>query len=81
MSEINKEEIREVVQAMNDLFNERKFSNLSVLNALSGMSVHLAFVFGIPKDVYVKDLGIMFEERIARAVEESQAEGPTESLQ
>jgi len=56
---------------MNELFNEKKFSNSAVLNALSGMSVHLAFVFGIPKDVYIKDIGIMFDERVKRAVEES----------
>lgn len=72
MSEINKEEIGEVVNAMNSLFEERKFNNSAVLNALSSMSVHLAFVFGIPKDVYVKDIEIMFEERVKRAVESQQ---------
>lgn len=72
MSEINREEIGEVVNAMNSLFEERKFSNSAVLNALSSMSVHLAFVFGIPKDVYVKDIEIMFEERVKRAVESQQ---------
>jgi hypothetical protein len=72
MSEINREEIGEVITAMNKLFEERKFSNNAVLNALSSMSVHLAFVFGIPKDVYVKDIDIMFEERVQRAVKESQ---------
>jgi len=73
MSEINKEEINEVFTAMQELFQERKFSNNSVLNALSGMSVHLAFVFGIPKDVYVKDIAIMFDERVKRAIEESKS--------
>jgi hypothetical protein len=73
MSEINKEEINEVFTAMQELFQERKFSNNSVLNALSGMSVHLAFVFGIPKDVYVKDRAIMFDERVKRAIEESKS--------
>ena len=68
---MSKEEIGEVINAMHELFNERKFSNNAVLNALSGMSVHLAFVFGIPKDVYVKDIEIMFDERVKRAVEES----------
>ena len=72
MSEINREEIGEVINAMNSLFEERKFSNTAVLNALSSMSVHLAFVFGIPKDVYVKDIEIMFEERVKRAVESQQ---------
>ena len=72
MSEINREEIGEVITAMNSLFEERKFSNTAVLNALSSMSVHLAFVFGIPKDVYVKDIEIMFEERVKRAVESQQ---------
>lgn len=72
MSEINREEISEVITAMNSLFEERKFSNTAVLNALSSMSVHLAFVFGIPKDVYVKDIEIMFEERVKRAVESQQ---------
>lgn len=73
MSEINKNEINDVINAMQELFQERKFSNNSVLNALSGMSVHLAFVFGISKDVYVKDIAIMFDERVKRAVEESGA--------
>ena len=71
MSEINREEIGEVINAMNSLFEERKFSNTAVLNALSSMSVHLAFVFGIPKDVYVKDIEIMFEERVQRAIKET----------
>lgn len=71
MSDINREEISEVLNEMNKLFNEKKFSNNAVLNALSGMSVHLAFVFGIPKDVYLKDIGIMFDERVQRAVEET----------
>lgn len=66
-----KQEINEVINAMNSLFEERKFSNSAVLNALSGMSVHLAFVFGIPKDVYIKDIDIMFSERVKRAVDES----------
>lgn len=70
---MNKEEIGEVLNAMNELFNERKFSNNAVLNAVSSMSVHLGFVFGIPKDVYLKDMGIMFDERVQRAVEESGA--------
>jgi len=70
---MNKEEIGEVLNAMNELFNERKFSNNAVLNAVSSMSVHLGFVFGIPKDVYIKDMSIMFDERVKRAVEESGA--------
>lgn len=74
MSEINREEIGDVINAMQELFQERKFSNNAVLNALSGMSVHLAFVFGIPKDVYLKDLGIMFDDRVQRAVAESKTE-------
>ena len=74
MSEINREEIGEVITAMNKLFEERKFSNNAVLNALSGMSVHLAFVFGIPKEAYIKDLSIMFDERVKRAISESQSE-------
>ena len=74
MSEINKEEIGEVINAMQELFQERKFSNNAVLNALSGMSVHLAFVFGIPKDVYLKDLDIMFDNRVQRAVDEVKPE-------
>ena len=70
---MNKEEIGEVLNAMNELFNEKKFSNNAVLNAVSSMSVHLGFVFGIPKDVYLKDMGIMFDERVQRAVKESGA--------
>jgi hypothetical protein len=68
---MNKDEIGEVLNAMQELFNERKFSNNAVLNAVSSMSVHLGFVFGIPKDVYIKDISIMFDERVKRAVEES----------
>lgn len=68
---MSKEEIGEVLNAMHELFNERKFSNNAVLNAVSSMSVHLGFVFGIPKDVYIKDMSIMFDERVKRAVEES----------
>ena len=74
MTEQNKNEVTEVITAMNKLFEERKFSNTAVLNALSAMSVHLGFVFGIPKDVYLKDIEIMFEERVQRAVAESKAE-------
>jgi len=74
MSEINREEIGEVINAMNEVFQERRFSNNSVLNALSGMSVHLAFVFGISKEAYIKDLSIMFDERVKRAISESQSE-------
>ena len=71
MSENNKQEIGEVITAMQHLFEERKFSNSAVLNALSGLSVHLAFVFGIPKDAYLKDLSIMFDERVQRALDET----------
>jgi hypothetical protein len=71
MTELNREEINEVLSAMQALFMEKKYSNVAILNALSSMSVHLAFVFGIPKDTYLKDMGIMFEERVERAVEES----------
>lgn len=67
------EEINEVIQAMMQMFEERKFSNAAVLNAVSKISVHLAFVFGLSKEVYLKDIGIMFEERIKRAIEESQS--------
>ena len=74
MSEINKEEIGEVINAMQELFQERKFSNNAVLNALSSMSVHLAFVFGRPKDIYLKDLDIMFDNRVQRAVDEVKPE-------
>lgn len=70
---MSKEEIGEVIDAMHELFNERKFSNNAVLNAVSSMSVHLGFVFGIPKDVYIKDISIMFDERVKRALEESGA--------
>jgi hypothetical protein len=67
----NNDEINETIQAMMQLFEERKFSNGSILNAVSKVSVHLAFVFGINKDVYIKDLSIMFDERVKRAVEET----------
>jgi hypothetical protein len=70
----NNEEINETIQAMMELFEERKFSNGSILNAVSKISVHLAFVFGISKEIYLKDLGIMFDERIKRAVEETKPE-------
>jgi hypothetical protein len=70
---MSREEIDEAINALNELFSEKKFSNSAVLNALSRMSVHLAFVFGISKDVYIKDISIMFDERVKRAVEESGA--------
>jgi hypothetical protein len=70
----NNDEINETIQAMMELFEARKFSNGSILNAVSKVSVHLAFVFGISKEVYLKDLGIMFDERIKRAVEETKPE-------
>jgi hypothetical protein len=70
----NNEEINETIQAMMSLFEERKFSNSALLNAVSKLSVHFAFVFGISKDVYIKDLAIMFDERIKRAVEETKSE-------
>jgi hypothetical protein len=69
----NNDEINETIQAMMELFEARKFSNGAILNAVSKVSVHLAFVFGISKEVYLKDLGIMFDERIKRAVEEVKA--------
>ena len=65
------DEINEVVQAISELFEERKFGNGAILNAASKISVHLAFVFGISKDAYIKDLEIMFDERIKRALEET----------
>lgn len=71
---VNNDEINEVIQAMMDLFEERKFGNGSVLNAVSKVSVHLAFVFGISKDVYISDLGIMFDERVKRALDEVKPE-------
>lgn len=67
----DKKEINDVINAMQGLFIEKQYSNSAILNALSTMSVHLAFVFGIPKDVYVKDIEIMFSERIKRAVDEA----------
>ncbi len=70
----NNEEINETIQAMMELFEERKFGNGAILNAVSKISVHLAFVFGISKEVYLKDLAIMFDERIKRAVEETKSE-------
>lgn len=70
----NKEEITETIQAIMALFEERHFSNNAVLNAVSKMSVHFAFVFGISKDVYLNDLGIMFDERVKRALEEAKPE-------
>jgi hypothetical protein len=70
----NNDEINETIQAMMALFEERKFANGAVLNAVSKVSVHLAFVFGISKDVYLNDLGIMFDERVKRALEEVKPE-------
>ena len=70
----NNDEITEVIQAAMTLFEERKFSNSAVLNAVSKVSVHLAFVFGISKDVYLNDLNIMFDERVKRALEEVKPE-------
>lgn len=70
----NNDEINEVIQAAMALFEERKFSNGAVLNAVSKVSVHLAFVFGITKETYLKDLGIMFDERVQRALEEVKPE-------
>jgi hypothetical protein len=67
----NNDEINETIQAIMELFEERKFSNNATLNAASKISVHLAFVFGISKELYIKDLEIMFDERIKRAVEET----------
>lgn len=71
MTDENKNEVNEVINELNKLFIDKSFNNMAVLNALSIMSVHLGFVFGIPKDVYLKDIEIMFEERVKRAVEES----------
>jgi hypothetical protein len=70
----NNDEINEVIKAAMALFEERKFSNNAVLNAVSKMSIHLAFVFGISKETYLKDLGIMFDERVQRAIEEVKPE-------
>lgn len=66
MSELNK-----VIESLNKMFSEEQYSNASVLNALSIMSVHLAFVFGIPKETYIKDLSIMFDERVQKAIDQS----------
>ena len=63
MSEQDKNEVQEVLAAMNKLFLEGKYSNLSILNAASALSTHLAVMFGISRENYLKDMEIMFDER------------------
>ena len=63
--EIDRNEINEIIGKMHGLFAENGYSNVSVFNALSGMSVHLAVVlFGVPKEVYIKDIEAMFDEQV-----------------
>lgn len=56
-------EINEVLNAMNKLLLEGSFSNLAILNAASALSTHLAVMFGINREDYLKDMEIMFDER------------------
>ena len=63
MSEQNRNEVQEVLTEMNKLFLEGKYSNLSIINAASTLSVHLAIMFGISREEYLRDMQIMFDER------------------
>jgi uncharacterized protein (UPF0297 family) len=58
------QEIQEIVSTINNSLIDKNYNTVNVLNALSMLSVSTASFLNIEKDSYIKDLELMYIEKL-----------------